>query len=81
MGNPPENLTAMAIIKTLNLTKKLKELVPSFWAPLTPAARLTWGLFKGDFQPNMLMALGIIIFWAAVFFSITLVTMRRWLTT
>jgi lipooligosaccharide transport system permease protein len=53
----------------------------SWVAPLTPVARLIRGLFQGDLQPSMLLALGIIIGWAAVFFCITLVTMRRRLTT
>ena len=52
----------------------------SWIAPLTPVAYLTRGLFQGDFQPNMLLALGIIIAWSVVFFLITLVTMRRRLT-
>jgi lipooligosaccharide transport system permease protein len=49
-------------------------------APLTPAAHLARSLFRGEFSFNMLLALGIIIAWSAVFFSITLVTMRRRLT-
>jgi lipooligosaccharide transport system permease protein len=53
----------------------------SWVAPLTPVARLIRGLFQGQLQPSMLLALGIIIGWAAIFFSITLVTMRRRLTT
>jgi lipooligosaccharide transport system permease protein len=52
----------------------------SWIAPLTPVAHLARGLFQGNFTPNMLTALGIIILWAIVFFSITLVTMRRRLT-
>jgi lipooligosaccharide transport system permease protein len=53
----------------------------SWIAPLTPVAHLSRGLFQGEFQANMLLALGIIIIWVVVFFSITLVTMRRRLTT
>jgi lipooligosaccharide transport system permease protein len=53
----------------------------SWVAPLTPVARLIRGLFQGQLQPSMLLALGIIIGWAVIFFSITLVTMRRRLTT
>ena len=52
----------------------------SWIAPLTPVARLARGLFQGEFHPDMLLSLGIIIIWIAVFFSITLVTMRRRLT-
>jgi len=53
----------------------------SWIAPLTPVVKLTRGLFQGEFHMAMLLALGIIIVWAAAFFSITLVTMRRRLTT
>jgi lipooligosaccharide transport system permease protein len=53
----------------------------SWIAPLTPAAHLSRGLFQGEFEWSMLLALGLIIVWAAVFFSITLVTLRRRLTT
>ncbi|MBN1177329.1 MAG: ABC transporter permease [Dehalococcoidales bacterium] len=52
----------------------------SWIAPLTPAAKLTRGLFQGEFHADMLLALGVIIAWAVVFFGITLVTMRRRLT-
>ena len=52
----------------------------SWIAPLTPVAHLSRGLFQGEFQLSMLLALGIIIVWTVVFFSITLVTMRRRLT-
>jgi len=52
----------------------------SWIAPLTPVAHLARGLFQGEFQPNMILALGIIIAWTVVFFSITLVTLRRRLT-
>ena len=52
----------------------------SWIAPLTPVAHLSRGLFQGDFQLSMLLALGIIVVWTVVFFSITLVTMRRRLT-
>ena len=52
----------------------------SWIAPLTPVARLTRGLFQGEFHLDMLLALGIIIFWSIVFFAISLVTMRRRLT-
>ena len=49
-------------------------------APLTPAVYLTRALFEGKFQPNLLMALGIIIVYTAAFFAISLVMMRRRLT-
>jgi len=52
----------------------------SWIAPLTPAAHLSRGLFVGEFQWSMLLALFIIIAWAVVFFGITLVTLRRRLT-
>jgi len=52
----------------------------SWVAPLTPVAHLTRGLYQGQFHPDMLLALGIIVFWSVVFFSIALVTMRRRLT-
>jgi lipooligosaccharide transport system permease protein len=52
----------------------------SWIAPLTPVAYLGRGLFQGEFQLKMLLALGIIVAWTVVFFSITLVTMRRRLT-
>ena len=52
----------------------------SWVAPLTPVAYLNRMLFKGEFHLDMLMAVGIIIAWTVVFFSISLVTMRRRLT-
>lgn len=52
----------------------------SLIAPLTPVATITRGLFQGEFHLNMLLSLGIIVAWAVVMFSITLVTMRRRLT-
>lgn len=52
----------------------------SWIAPLTPVAYLSRGLFRGDLQPQMWLALGIIVAWAIVFFAITLLTMRRRLT-
>jgi lipooligosaccharide transport system permease protein len=50
-------------------------------APLTPVVHLTRALFQGEFQPSMLLALAIIIVFSVAFFSISLVTMRRRLTT
>jgi lipooligosaccharide transport system permease protein len=52
----------------------------SWIAPLTPVAHLSRNLFRGEFDLKMLLALGLIVAWAVVFFSITLVTMRRRLT-
>ncbi len=49
----------------------------SWIAPLTPAVRLTRGLFHGEFSLDMLLALGILITLSILFFSITLITMRR----
>lgn len=53
----------------------------SWIAPLTPVAHLSRGLFRGEFEWSMLLASGLIIAWAVVFFAITLVTLRRRLTT
>jgi lipooligosaccharide transport system permease protein len=53
----------------------------SWIAPLTPVAHLSRGLFQGEFQLSMLLALFLIIAWAVVFFGITLVTLRKRLTT
>jgi lipooligosaccharide transport system permease protein len=52
----------------------------SWIAPLTPVAKLARGLFRGEFHWDMLIALGVILLWTVVFFSITLVTLRRRLT-
>jgi lipooligosaccharide transport system permease protein len=52
----------------------------SWIAPLTPVAKLARGLFQGEFHADMLLSLGIILLWIVVFFSITLVTLRRRLT-
>jgi Nod factor-specific ABC transporter NodJ protein len=49
----------------------------SWVAPLTPAANLARSLFQGEFHLEMLLALGIIIVYAAVFFPISPVAMRR----
>jgi lipooligosaccharide transport system permease protein len=53
----------------------------SWIAPLTPVVHLTRALFQGEFHPVLLLALAIIIFVTAVFFSLSLITMRRRLTT
>ena len=52
----------------------------SWAAPLTPAAYLTRALFQGEFPPNLPLALGIIVFYIAVFFPLALVMMRKRLT-
>ncbi len=49
----------------------------SWIAPLTPVVHLTRGLVNGEFHTDLLWALAIIIVLSAVFFSISLVTMRR----
>lgn len=52
----------------------------SWIVPLTPVVRLTRALFGGEFQLDLLWALAYIIALAVLFFSISLVTMRRRLT-
>ncbi len=52
----------------------------SWIAPLTPVVRLSRALFNGQFDASLLLALGLIIAWAAVFFGLALVTMRKRLT-
>jgi lipooligosaccharide transport system permease protein len=52
----------------------------SWIAPLTPVVRLTRALINGEFHPDLLRALAIIIVLTALFFCISLVTMRRRLT-
>jgi len=53
----------------------------SWIAPLTPVVHLTRALIKGEFHPNLLWALALIIVLSALFFSVSLITMRRRLTT
>jgi len=53
----------------------------SWIAPLTPVVHLTRALFNGEFRLELLWALALIIGLAALFFSVSLVTMRRRLTT
>ncbi len=53
----------------------------SWIAPLTPAVYLTRALVWGEFHLNLLVALAIIIVLTALFFSISLVTMKRRLVT
>ena len=52
----------------------------SWIAPLTPVVHLSRALVNGEFQLNLLWALALIIVLALLFFSISLVTMRRRLT-
>ncbi|MFC2007588.1 ABC transporter permease [Chloroflexota bacterium] len=52
----------------------------SWVVPLMPAVRLIRALFQGNFQPDLLPALAILVFYAILFFSITLFTMRKRLT-
>ncbi len=52
----------------------------SWIVPLTPVVRLTRALINGEFQLDLLWALALIIILALLFFSISLVTMRRRLT-
>lgn len=51
------------------------------WAiPLTPVVHLTRALFNGEFQLNLIWALAIVIIFTLVFFSLSLITMKRRLT-
>ncbi len=52
----------------------------SWIIPLTPVVRLTRALFNGDFQLDLLWSLALIIILTLLFFSISLITMRRRLT-
>ena len=52
----------------------------SWVVPLTPVVHLTRALFNGELQLSLLWALALIIVLTLVFFSISLVTMRRRLT-
>ncbi len=52
----------------------------SWIAPLTPVVNLSRAAIKGDFHINLLWALALIIILTCLFFSISLVTMRRRLT-
>ena len=52
----------------------------SWIVPLTPVVHLTRALINGEFQLDLLWALALIIFLAVLFFSVSLVTMRRRLT-
>lgn len=52
----------------------------SWIAPLTPVVRLTRAMFEGEFHLVHLAALGVIVVISAVFFALSLGTMRRRLT-
>ena len=52
----------------------------SWIAPLTPVVRLSRALVNGEIQLDLLWALALIVALAILFFSISLVTMRRRLT-
>ena len=52
----------------------------SWIAPLTPVVRLSRALINGEIQLDHLWALALIVALAVLFFSISLVTMRRRLT-
>ena len=52
----------------------------SWVIPLTPVVRLTRALFNGEFQLDLLWSLALIIILTLLFFSISLITMRRRLT-
>ena len=52
----------------------------SWIAPLTPVVHLTRALINGEFQLDLLWALALIIALTLLFFSISLVTMKRRLT-
>jgi lipooligosaccharide transport system permease protein len=49
----------------------------SWIAPLTSAVKLTRAAVSGSFQPELFLALGLIIAITGIFFSLTLFTMRR----
>jgi len=52
----------------------------SWIVPLTPVVKIARALVWGQFQPDLLLSLAIIIGLSIAFFSIALVTMRRRLT-
>jgi lipooligosaccharide transport system permease protein len=53
----------------------------SWIAPLTPVVHLSRALINGEFHPDLLLAVALILAISALFFSVSLVTMRRRLTT
>jgi lipooligosaccharide transport system permease protein len=52
----------------------------SWFTPLRPVVVLVRALFKGESPENLWLPLGVILAYILVFFSLTLVTMRRRLT-
>jgi lipooligosaccharide transport system permease protein len=52
----------------------------SWYTPLRPPVEIVRGLFKGEMPEHLWLAVGVIVAYIVVFFSITLVTMRRRLT-
>jgi lipooligosaccharide transport system permease protein len=52
----------------------------SWFTPLRPAVEIVRGLFKGEMPENIGLCLASIAIYILVFFSLTLVTMRRRLT-
>ncbi len=52
----------------------------SWFTPLRPPVEIIRGLFKGQMPDHLWLAIGIMAAYIVVFFSITLVTMRRRLT-
>lgn len=52
----------------------------SWIVPLTSVVHLTRALIQGEFELGLLLAVALIIVLATVFFSLTLITMRRRLT-
>lgn len=52
----------------------------SWIVPLTSVVHLTRALIQGEFELSLLLAVALIIVLATVFFSLTLITMRRRLT-
>jgi len=53
----------------------------SWIAPLTPVVNLNRAIIQGNFSPALLWSVALIILLNCVFFSVSLVTMRRRLTT
>ena len=48
--------------------------------PLTPVVQISRALVSGEFSPNLLISLAIIVVLSIIFFSVSMVTMRRRLT-
>jgi hypothetical protein len=49
----------------------------SWILPLTPVVHLTRALISGELQPSLLGALAIIVILSVLFFSVSLITMKR----